>query len=406
MIGQSPPPQDPAPGWSQSLYIGAAGIALAHIEYAHSGVRDWDTAHRWTAAMVRNPVTAHPDDCGLDRGAPAVAFTLHAAGRPSYASTLAVLDGHIATITERRLRQAHERIDAGQLPALREYDLIRGLTGIGAYLLHRYHGGGLLHRVLSYLVRLTEPLTVDGEVVPGWWTGNAPNDQPSPQWPGGHGNLGMAHGITGPLALLATAFWHGIAVPGHAEAIGRICAWLDQWRTGIGVRTWWPEIVSASEQRAGTVRQAGPGRPSWCYGTPGLVRAQQLAGLVLADQRRQRQAEEALAGCLIDEGQLAQLTDASLCHGWAGLLQTTWRVAADAADPEPFGVPQLLHRTERFLYQHGPPSHDGLLDGVAGVHLARHTATVGVAPRSGWDACLLLDGTGPRPSDMPTTNQR
>ncbi len=391
---QQPPPQDPTPGWSQSLYTGAAGIALAHIEYARTGLCGWDTAHQWAAAMVRHPVTAHADSCGLDRGAPAVAFTLHAAAQPAYAPTLAVLDGHIATVTHHRLRQAHQRMDAGQLPALREYDLIRGLTGLGTYLLYRHGGGELLDGVLSYLVRVTEPLTVDGEVVPGWWTSNAPNDQPSPQWPGGHGNLGIAHGIAGPLALLSKAMHHGITVTGQADAIGRICAWLDQWRAGTGAQAWWPGTVSATERHAGTVRQAGPGRPSWCYGTPGLARAQQLAGLALADRCRQRLAEEALAGCLADDHQLGQLTDVSLCHGWAGLLLTTWRVAADASDPEPFAASRLLRHTERFLHQHGPPSPDGLLDGVAGVHLARHTATVGLAPRSGWDACLLLDGRG------------
>lgn len=391
MSQQSPSPQDPAPRWGEALYTGAAGIALAHIEYAHTGVGQWDTAHQWAAAMLRNPVTAHPDACGLNRGAPAVAFTLHAAARPSYAPTLAILDRHITAVVKHRLTRAHERIDAGQLPALREYDLISGLTGIGAYLLHRHGGGELLHGVLSYLVRLTQPLTsVDGQAVPGWWSGNAPNDQPSPQWPGGHGNLGMAHGIAGPLTLLSTAMRHGITVTGHADAIGRICAWLDQWRAGSGPQAWWPETVSAHEQRAGTVRQAGPGRPSWCYGTPGLARAQQQAALALADPYRQRLAEQALAGCLADEHQLAQLADASLCHGWAGLLQTTWRVAADATDPEQFAVPQFLQRAERFRQRHGPPAHDGLLDGVAGVHLARHTVTVGIAPHSGWDACLLL----------------
>ncbi len=212
----------------------------------------------------------------------------------------------------------------------------------------------------------------------------------------------MAHGIAGPLALLSIAMRSGITVAGHAEAIGRICTWLDQWRTGTGEHAWWPETISRAEHHSGTVRQVGPGRPSWCYGTPGLARAQQLAGLALPDPRRQRRAEHALAGCLTDERQLALLTEASLCHGWAGLLHTTWRVAVDAVDPEPFAVPQLLRRVERFLHLHGPPPHDGLLDGVAGVHLANHTVTVETAPRSGWDACLLLDTGRARTPATPT----
>lgn len=390
---ESRPPCDPTPGWGESLFTGAAGIALLHIEYARVGVGDWDTVHQWATAMTRSPVTAHPDACGLDRGAPAVAFALLATGQPGYASALALLDTHIATFTRHRLEQAHERIEAGRMPALREYDLIRGLTGIGAYLLRRHSEGDLLRDVLRYLVRLTDPLKAnDGEVVPGWWSGNAPDDRPSPQWPGGHGNLGLAHGITGPLALLSTAARCNVTVTGQVEAIGRICTWLDQWRTGTDLRAWWPETISASERRAGTVRQAGPGRPSWCYGTPGLVRAQQLAALTLGDPQRQRRVEQVLTGCVNDERQLAQLGDGSLCHGWAGLLQTTWRVAADADDPEQFAIPHLLRRMDQHLHHHGPPAHDGLLDGAAGVQLTQHTLAAGVPPASGWDACLLLDG--------------
>ncbi|MGW1807070.1 lanthionine synthetase LanC family protein [Streptomyces sp. NPDC002078] len=55
--------------------------------------------------------------------------------------------------------------------------------------------------------------------------------RPSPRWPGGHGNFGLAHGIAGPLALLAMALRHGHAVPGQTQAIIRICDWLDRWRT-------------------------------------------------------------------------------------------------------------------------------------------------------------------------------
>jgi len=150
------------------------------------------------------------------------------------------------------------------------------------------------------------------------------------------------------------------------------------------------EMISRAEHACDATTQTGPGRPTWCYGTPGLARAQQLAALALGDTQRQRRAEQALAGCLADEHQLAQLTDASLCHGWAGLLQTTWRVAADARDPGRFDLPGLLHRTQRFLHDHGPPTDD-LLDGVAGARLAIHTITVSTAPASGWDACLLLD---------------
>lgn len=408
----TPPLSEPVPGWDQDLYAGAPGIALAHIEYAHAGLAPWRTAHEWAAVTVRGPVTADPAS-GLYRGAPAVAFTLHTSGLPGYGQALAVLDEHITTLTRHRLRRARDRIDAGMLPSLREYDLIRGLTGIGAYLLHRHQpapgttsspariNSGLLGEVLAYLVRLTEPLNVDGAVLPGWWTGNAPNDEPSPDWPGGHGNLGIAHGIAGPLAFLSLAARCGIEVAGQTEAIERICAWLDQWQTGTGTQSWWPELVSRREYTTGTSIQSGPGRPSWCYGTPGLACAQQLAGIALGDPRRERDAELALAGCLADGRQLGQLTDASLCHGWAGLLHTTSRVAADSDEPDRLDHRHVLDRAQHLMYDQNATLDDGLLTGVAGARLALHTATVGTPPLSGWDACLLLDAR--RPDHTPST---
>jgi len=102
-------------------------------------------------------------------------------------------------------------------------------------------------------------------------------------------------------------------------------------------------------------------------------------------------AEAALLGCVTDERQLAQLTDASLCHGWVGLVQTAWRTAADASTSELAArVPYLHARLLRHRAEPGPDM--GLLDDAAGVALALHTTASHTPPVSGWDACLLTHG--------------
>ncbi|MDA0564876.1 lanthionine synthetase C family protein [Streptomonospora sp. S1-112] len=384
------PPDQSASGWGQSLYTGAAGIALAHIEAARAGTGNWATAHQWVTTMVREPISADPDTCGLHHGAPAVAFVLHTANQPAYAAVLDQLDAHVAAIVLHRLDRAHDRLEAGQPPALAEYDLIRGLTGLGVYLLHRRADDELLRHILRYLVRLTRPVTVDGVSLPGWWSAHGPEDRPSPHWPGGHTNLGLAHGIAGPLALLSSTFRRNIAVDGQADAIARVCAWLDDWRIGSGAAAWWPGLISAGEYRTGTATRSEPQRPSWCYGTPGLARAQQLAGLALDDPARQRIAERAMAGCVADQRQLAQFGDASLCHGWAGLVQVAVRMAADSVDGETFAVSTLTGRFTAYLAQSAPATSPALLDGHAGIQLAQLAATTGNPPDSRWDASLLL----------------
>lgn len=386
------PPGDAAPGWGQSLSTGAAGITLLHLENVHTAAGDWSVAHQWARAMIRDSVTADPDTAALFRGVPAVAFTLHSARQPAYAEVLRALDEHIATITRHRLRQAHDRIDRGQLPRLREFDLMSGLTGLGVGLLYRDRHPELLRDVLAYLVRLTEPITTNGEHLPGWWSEDSPNGQPSNDWPGGHANLGIAHGVAGPLALLATASRRGISVTGQTAAISHIATWFDRWRNGSSYDAWWPGMISRAEWHDQALWQSGPQRPSWCYGTPGLARAQQLAAIALGEPTRQRAAEHALAGCISDERQLALLSDPSLCHGWAGLLQATRRTAADAIDDRlAEQLPALHARLTKHLHDNGQSTVPGLLEGAAGVLLALHaTATSDLVTR--WDACLLLEG--------------
>jgi hypothetical protein len=101
-------------------------------------------------------------------------------------------------------------------------------------------------------------ITVNGHAMPGWWTAHGPSGRPHPQWPGGHANLGLAHGITGPLSLLATTRIHGITVPGQAEAIDQIDGMLGRWRCGTQTRPWWPGTISARAWTTGTVDHPGP----------------------------------------------------------------------------------------------------------------------------------------------------
>ncbi|ABW16088.1 Lanthionine synthetase C family protein [Parafrankia sp. EAN1pec] len=353
----------------QSLGDGAAGVALLHLETGN-----WPAAYAALEQAVAGGVSV-AESASLYYGAPTLAFILTGTDRPSLARATATAAAGTTTLTRRRLDAAHRRIDTHQRPPYAEYDLIRGLTGLGVAL-RRIGDLDLLRDVLTYLVRLTEP--IDG--LPGWWCAHGPHrGQPAP---GGHGNHGMAHGITGPLALLALAHLDGVHVDGHTEAITQIVRWLDDWqqRTGDGA-AWWPQTVTLTELEDGEPAQAGPLRPSWCYGTPGIARAQQLAAHALDDVARQRNAEEAFTGCVSDPAQVGRLHDRGLCHGTAGLLATGRRIAADALTPIPLSP--LLQMHQHTAATAGEPA--GFLDGTTGADLV----TAGTTATS-WDACLLL----------------
>lgn len=385
---------DPTPAGShQDLGRGAAGTALARIAAARlTGLPPRATAS-WIRAMTAGPVTANAS-ASLFHGAPAVAFVLHTGAHPAYAAMLASLDEHINDLTALKLAAAYQRIDRGELTRPSEYDLISGLTGLGLYHLVR-HGSaasGMTAEVLDYLVTLAEPVYRHGVSLPGWWSGTGPASTPDPAWPAGHLNLGMAHGIAGCLALLSGAMRAGIQVDGHAKALSELCATFDRYRQGSSACPWWPAMISLSEYKNGTANSERQARPSWCYGTPGHARAQQLAGLALGDYERMRVAERALAGCVLDRQVTGLLTDASLCHGWAGLVQALWRAATDALDPGPLRAALRTARRgmEDQLARIGSPASSGLLEGTSGIMLAQNDLPRAGGEPPAWDACLLL----------------
>jgi lantibiotic biosynthesis protein len=369
---------------AQSLAIGAAGTALLHIERAMTGTGDWTTAHAAIRTAAAGPVdiAAHSS---LYYGAPAIAFGLHVAssgGNDRYGHALDQITDHVQRIAEQRLSAATASLDAGSV-SFADYDLFRGLTGIAALMLRIAPSSDTLAGILAYLARLTQPRAGG----PGWWVPHDPD--PVLPTPGGHANAGMAHGAAGILAVLALAATRGRIIDGQLDAIRCLLAWFDRWRQDSPDGPWWPQWITHADLRSGRPAQYGPGRPSWCYGTPGIARAQQLAAQALGDKARAAAAEQALAACL-SSTQLTLLTSTGLCHGLAGLWQTACRAVQDAhtgaiAERLPVLAAVLTRR-------HAKPDvhHDGLLDGETGVLLVLEAVQRNALPRSGWDACLLL----------------
>jgi hypothetical protein len=378
-------PSDDGRTGPQSLAGGAAGIALLHIERAVSGHGDPATANTWIRVAAGGPFSTGP---AIDpfHGAPALAFVLHTA-RPlgGYRRAFAALDNATITLTRQRLAAAHARIDRRDPLTMYEFDLVHGLTGLGLYHLHAHPDHPVSRGVVTYLARLTEPLG-DGSAEPPWWLSSGLGGTPHPDFPHGHGNIGAAHGIAAVIALLSYAVLRGHTTPEALDALAILCDWTDQHRQDGPAGTWWPGYVTpdTSPRRH---------RPSWCYGTPGIARAQQLAGLALHDKARQRRAEDAMLAELRDATQRARLPEAGLCHGKGGLLQAACRMAAASTDPHRASrlaaeLPGLAGELATHLAAdaHGDPE---LMNGTAGAALALRTAATG-APATRWDTFLAL----------------
>ncbi len=143
----------------QSLADGMAGVALLHLETGN-----WPAARQALRSAVAGGVSIGAG-ASLFYGAPALAFVLATADCPGLAPAQALTAEGTASITRRRLDTAHRRIDRHEKAHYAEYDLIRGLTGLGVTA-RRLGDNCLLRDILDYLVRLTEPWHAPGLVVP------------------------------------------------------------------------------------------------------------------------------------------------------------------------------------------------------------------------------------------------
>ncbi|WP_239339393.1 lanthionine synthetase C family protein [Frankia sp. CiP3] len=344
---------------TQALAEQGLGVALLHLERG-----DLTATRPLLADAVAGGVSIGVN-ASLFHGAPALEFVLGRTGSAGQTVTSAV-DRVVAT----RLAAAARRRKEGRLPVLAEFDLIQGLAGLGAVLLSRPHASQL-REVLGHLIGLAGPAAADPSV-PGWWCAQGPGHE---EIPGGHGNNGMAHGIAGILSLCALAACHGVDVPGQRSAIETFSDWLElhggYWTT--------------RDQLTATTKPKMPrGRPSWCYGDLGIARARQLAAIALGDRARARTAENASVAALDDSVRIGLITDASLCHGWAGLLAITRAIAADSPDPGRLSghVAQLTDRVAAGIDGLAKP---GFLEGRAGARLALEGTDV-----IGWTRALLI----------------
>lgn len=395
-----------ADGWSpESLDEGNAGIALLHADAGDADGRR--LAHEHLAAGLRGYEGSAR--CALFNGDAALGFAARfaAAGGDGYTKLLRTLDERIGRAARRLAEALSEAVGAADRGLMiGHYDVITGLAGLGRYLLAAGPDQRpALEETLTALVRLTEPVALTERTVPGWWVRQGPGPGPGGVVPAqGLFDLGMAHGIAGPLALLAIAYRQDVRVPGQADAVSRVGRWLAARVASDESGPYWPTTIGFTSEFRGEIGASPPTRAAWCYGTPGVARALQLAAPVAGEPGWADLAVTTLRSVLDGPVERWRITNAGLCHGAAGLLHVTSRVAEDSGDA---GLrAHLPSLAERVLAHHDPDapygfrrhrSADlaGVLEGASGVALAlRHFATAGSSGDAGralhWDAALLL----------------
>ncbi|GAA3492356.1 lanthionine synthetase C family protein [Streptomyces cremeus] len=403
-----------------TLANGLPGTALLYAELARTDESWRRVAHRHLAAAGQ-ALNSAPSR-GLFSGPAALLAAAQSCAGPAghYGSLRRKLAAWVAEDQSERLRVVQERAESGATGVdWAAYDLINGLSGTTRLLLDAaadpVESGpeveAALVGSLHHLVRLSRPVRVDGHDVPGWWVPAElqVSERDRQNYPRGDLNLGLAHGIAGPLTVLAAAHEAGHRVPGTAEAVERIADWLLGWTLHDEAGPYWPARVSLEDELAEARPPVLFTRTAWCYGTPGVAAALCRAGTAFGRPHWRTAATEALRAALRrDEAEWA-IEGATVCHGFAGLLRIVTRIAEATGDPElhagksrltgkvlecadpgaPFGFRHLMRfpATARSPVPHRAVNTAGLLEGAAGVALALLPTDEGPLP---WDRTLGL----------------
>jgi hypothetical protein len=389
-----------------ALGQGDAGLALA-CAYLDECSADcgWDrVGHGYLTVAAESAEGLPFFSAGMFGGLAGLAFAAWSLSRQGtrYRRLLAVIDDML-------LPQVTAQAEAlSRLPmegvAFGEFDVISGLAGIGAYLLRRHEDPGAA-AVLQPALKSLVSLATETGGRPRWWTPAhlLGDEDMAALYPHGNLNCGLAHGIPGPLALMALALSQGIAVPGIEEAVDRLADWLVRQRVDDAWGVNWPYAVPLTPEGLPDHSAAayGPSRAAWCYGAPGVARALWLAGVARSRPEWRNLAIEAMESVCRRPTPARCIDSPTFCHGVAGLLHVTLRFANDTKLP--VFAQEAANLTEWLLAAHEPDSllgyrnwepggtrvdQPGLLDGAPGVLLALLAASTDVEPR--WDRAFLL----------------
>jgi lantibiotic biosynthesis protein len=389
-----------------TLAQGDAGLALV-CSYLDACLPEgeWDRAgHTYLAAASGGAELLANLSAGMYSGLTGLAFAAWSLSRGGtrYPRMLASID---ALLLPRVAGQAVDltRVD-GDGMSVSEFDVISGCAGVGAYLLSRREDPGAA-AALEAVLRTIVALAGGAGPRPRWWTPAHLlfDEETVAMYPHGNLNCGLAHGIPGPLALLALAFARGIRVPGIKEAAERLAVWLVTYRADDAWGVNWPYSVPLTPEGLPDrgAKAYGPSRTAWCYGAPGVARALWLAGVAFDRPAWHELALEAMQAVYRRPAAARYIDSPTFCHGVAGLLQITLRFAHDTRLP--VFAEAAADLTEWLMSAFEPDSvlgyrnwepggtrvdHPGLLDGAPGVLLTLLAASSAVEPT--WDRMFLL----------------
>lgn len=382
-----------------SLSGGTSGLGVLCAYLARVGFDDTENASLFLAQSVR-AVSSSPMPPALYGGFTGIAWA-------------------IAHLQEQLLDDEDDRVEAidealesylNQSPWQGDYDLVKGLVGIGVYDLERLPRVSAVRCLDLIVARLDETAEHNKDGVT-WLT----RPHLLPEWqrklcPNGYYNLGLAHGVPGVIALLGGVCAAGVSVEKARPLLDGAVRWLLRQRLTEAARSSFPSWIGVDGKREES-------RLAWCYGDAGVAAALLVAARCVNEGEWEREAVDIARRAAAREPERAGVRDACLCHGAAGLghifnrlFQITGEKDFREAARYWFERTLELRLPGRGIagfsaYRRGVNGGEayredevGILEGAAGIALALLAAATDIAPD--WDRMLLVSNPHLSPSGL------
>ncbi|MHC5268496.1 lanthionine synthetase C family protein [Enterococcus sp. LJL98] len=326
--------------------------------------------------------------------------------RKYYGKFKASLDAFLIELVQEKFKQIHSHEDT----LMFDYDTIQGLTGILNYMLidaiSQKYFFKQINDILNYFVQLSNKYEFKGIEVP-YWRISSENlflKEERSLFPDGAINLGVSHGISGPLIVMSKALELNIKVQGLEEAIIYISELLTNSLDTKNNN--WPSMIDINQlTNINTVFEES--RDAWCYGRPGVAYALLKASQALEDKTLFNIACTTMNSGINSE---IGLISPSFCHGYIGVSYIYKKfyeyTKVDTFDYEskrlmikaisyydenlPFGFPNWEQNINDQNQQEMKSINTiGILDGVTGILLSLLSMLGN--KKTNWDAVFLLD---------------
>ncbi|AHX21948.1 MULTISPECIES: lanthionine synthetase C family protein [Bacillus] len=219
-----------------------------------------------------------------------------------------------------------------------DFEAIYGLAGITRYLLFFKENpkvNEMIRNILNYFIQLNNKVNYREQKVPGYFIseGNQLNND-SINYPGGHLDLGLSHGMCGPLSVMALSLEHGIEQPGQISAINDMVEQLLKWMQKDQEGVWWPTKINFNEFINEDFIQKQDLIYGWCYGTPGVARILWICGRALNNKEYQEIALSAYKAICKKDFKNLKIQTPTFCHGISGILHLTHLMYIESFDKE------------------------------------------------------------------------